>query len=151
MMVKNPPPNSCFSLFVNNRLFLLFLYFSKWILVPDPARLMQIYSAFKLINDTLQFNDYSLLSLKGFQMQVLLFALCCDIRSWIGIIPRCKSWKSLISRDFYIYACIIFVVLSLSLPQLITAYFGITSRRNTYEEDVSLPWWPTFSTAADKS
>ena len=95
MMVKYPPPNSCFSLFVNNRLFLLFLYFSKWILVPDPARLMQIYSAFKLINDTLQFNDYSLLSLKGFQMQVLLFALCCDIRSWIGKFHAANLEKAL--------------------------------------------------------
>ena len=38
--------------------------------MPELARLMQIYSAFEIFNDTLQFNDYSFLSLKGFQMGI---------------------------------------------------------------------------------
>lgn len=65
--------------------------FVSLILVPIMARLMQNYSALKYFNDIALTNDNYIISLKGFQMQVLLFALCCDIRSWIGIIPRCES------------------------------------------------------------
>ena len=59
--------------------------------MPEMARLTQNDSALKCFNDIALTNDNYIISLKGFQMQVLLFALCCDIRSWIGIIPRCKS------------------------------------------------------------
>lgn len=59
--------------------------------MPEMARLMQNYSALKCFNDIALTNDSYIISLMGFQMQVPIFALCCNIRSWIGIIPSCKS------------------------------------------------------------
>lgn len=91
------------------------------------ARLMQNYSALKCFNNITLTNDSYIISLKGVQMQVLLFTLCGVFRSSIGIIPRYEPWKSLILRYFSIYACIIFIVL------LFIAATNIKSAGNSYD------------------
>ena len=119
MMVKYPPPSICFSLLVNNRLVLLFFIYLNGYLCRNRHSWCRVNLPWYVLTIPYLITIYFTI-VKGVSNEHLEFGLCCVIRTWIGIISRWELWKSLISRDFYIYVCIIFVVLSfLSTPLLI--------------------------------